>query len=331
MGRNSPGGGGEIRPVKRLLAWIAVPLVLAALVFLAYGSWQTARFLQSSLSVGQPTAQGSGWPAPEGPADIGYVGDPQAAFGYPFETVRLGTEIGDMPAWVIPAGGTSADGRWAIFVHGIGGRRENGYRFLPVLHEAGLPVLMLAYRNDAGAPPAPEGVYAFGLTEWRDIEAAVEHAVDAGAASVVIVAESMGGGIAGQFLRRSALARHVSAIVLDAPALDFPGLVTSSMAAQGVPLPGLLARGGMLLFDLRTGVDFSQASVLDDFAAYPGPLFLSHGAADRLVPVQTSDRLTEMRRGPTEYLRTQADHILSWKENPRRYDDALAAFLATSR
>ena len=38
-----------------------------------------------------------------------------------------------MPAWLIrPAAGSAASESWAIFVHGIGGRRENGYRFLPV-------------------------------------------------------------------------------------------------------------------------------------------------------------------------------------------------------
>ena len=221
-----------------IVGGLTVALVLAAAAFFGYGSWQAAGFLQASLAVGGPMAQGSGWSAPETPYDIGYAGDPMEAFGYGFRNIRLGSDLGDMPAWLVPPPAERASrGRWAVFVHGIGGRRENGYRFLPVLHQAGMPVLLLSYRNDEGAPPSAEGIYAFGLTEWRDLESAVEHAVDHGASSVVIVAESMGGAIAGQFLRRSALAGRVSALVLDAPALDFPVSWPPRSTGRAFPSP----------------------------------------------------------------------------------------------
>lgn len=312
-----------------IVAGLTVALVLAAAAFFFYGSWQSARFLQASLAVGGPTAQGTGWPAPEAPSDIGFAGDPGQAFGYEFRTVRLGSDLGDMPAWLIPPqSGAMQDRPWAIFVHGIGGRRENGYRFLPVLHRAELPVMLISYRNDEGAPPSSEGIYAFGLTEWRDLESAVEHAVDHGASSVVLVAESMGGAIAGQFLRHSRLATRVSAVVLDAPALDFPGLVAAQIDREGIPFAGIIARGGFVLFGQRTGVDLAQAYTIPEFIAFSGPLFLSHGANDRLVPVASSDHLVANRAHATEYLRTEADHILSFKADPQAYESALSAFLA---
>jgi len=313
-----------------IVAGLTVALVLAAAGFFGFGSWQAANFLQASLAVGGPTAQGSGWPAPESPADIGYTGDPEAAYDYDFQNVRVGSEVGDMPAWLIrPAAGSAASESWAIFVHGIGGRRENGYRFLPVLHEAGLPVLMISYRNDEGAPPSTEGFYAFGLTEWRDLESAVEYALDQGAASVVLVAESMGGAIAGQFLRRSPLASRVSALVLDAPALDFPGLVAAQIDREGVPFAGIIARGGFMVFRSRTGLDLALTYTIPEISNFSGPLFLSHGAGDRIVPVASSDHLAANRPHPTEYLRTEADHIQSWKADPDTYDAALSAFLDT--
>jgi len=311
-----------------IVAGLTVALVLAAAAFFGFGSWQAASFLQASLAVGGPTAQGSGWPVPDSPADIGYSGNPEAAYGYRFQNIRLGSEIGDMPAWLVrPAPGSASSESWAIFVHGIGGRRENGYRFLPVLHAAGMPTLMLSYRNDEGAPPSTEGLYAFGLTEWRDVESAVEYAIDQGAASVVLVAESMGGAIAGQFLRRSPLASRVSALVLDAPALDFPGLVAAQIDREGVPFAGIIARGGFMLFRYRTGLDFAQTYTIPQFTGFAGPLFLSHGANDRIVPVASSDYLVANRPYPTEYLRTEADHILSWKADPAAYEAALSAFL----
>lgn len=310
----------------RLFRWLVVLSLVVVAAYLAAGSYLAARILEGTLVVGVPTAQGSGWPEPETPADIGYSGDPSAAYSLAFENVELATDLGSMPAWLIPAGQEAR--RWAIFVHGIGGRRENGYRFLPTLHEAGLDVLMIAYRNDEGAPASREGIYAFGLTEWHDLDAAVAHALDHGAEQIVVVAESMGGGIVGQFLASSPHAARIGALVLDAPAIDLPAALGSLLASRGAPLAGVLARGGIAIFARRRGVDLADAVTTDTLAAFPGPMFLSHGAGDRLVPVATSDTLAERRGAPTRYLRTDADHILSWKSDPAAYDAALAEFLS---
>lgn len=271
-------------------------------------------------------AQGEGWPTPQGPTDIGYAGDPDKAFDHAFETVELNTELGPAPAWLIrpPVARTS---NWAIFVHGIGGARENGYRFLPVLLDAGLPTLMISYRNDSGAPRSPDGHHAFGLTEWRDLETAVEHALGSGAEGIVLVAESMGGGIVGQFLRQSSSAGKVKAIVLDAPAVDFAAIVRAMLSSYGAPLPGVLSHLALGISALRLPFNLNRAVVVDEIAAFAGPLFLSHGSSDRLVPVSGSDRLVAARLAPTQYLRTEADHIQSWKANPAYYDAALRAFL----
>ncbi len=313
--------------MRRAILWLVggVPVVLAA--YLAYAGWKVANLVDTILRVGSPIAQGEGQPAAGRPEDIGYVGDPLAAFHYAFEPVEVAGELGPMPAWLIQPG-TPSMKRWAIVVHGIGGRPENGYRFLPALRAAGLPVLMISYRNDEGAPPSPTGLYSLGLTEWRDLEAAVRLAGERGAPGVVLVAESMGGGIVGQYLRNAQLASHVDAIVLDAPMIDLPETLSALVGRLGVWLPRTVAGGALWLANWRYPIDLSDAVVTPELAGYAGPLFLSHGAADRIVPGATSDRLVAQRTAPTEYLRTSADHILSWKEDPGRYDHALAAFLA---
>lgn len=312
--------------MTRRLRGILVAVLAAVVIFLVVGSWQTAANLEATVRVGAATAQGSGWPTPQGPADIGYVGDPRAAFGFDFEDVAVRTDLGDAPAWLVPPAPAAAK-TWAIIVHGIGGRRENGYRFLPTFREAGMPTLLISYRNDEGTPAAPDGFYAFGLSEWHDLDAAVRFALGRGARSIVLLGESMGGGIVGQFLCHSEQAPQVKAIVLDAPAVDFSAIMVAEMRRMKIPLAGLLARGGIWLTALRTSIDFADANVTNAFADFPGPLFISHGTIDRIVPVATSDRLVSERKAPTEYLRTGADHIQSWKENPSRYDAALLAFL----
>lgn len=198
----------------RLLRFFVVAVLSSAVIFVAIGAWQTADRLGDLLTVGNKTAQGDGWPAPETPFDIGFVGDPQVALGAPFEDISIQTELGAAPAWLIaPDDGAPASKIWAIVVHGIGGRRENGYRFVPAFREAGMPTMLITYRNDAGAPLSKERLYAFGLTEWPDLEAAVEHALAAGAGSVVLLGESMGGGIVGQFMRHSQRRDRVAALL----------------------------------------------------------------------------------------------------------------------
>lgn len=313
--------------MRKALIALIVAAVAIALAYMVIGSWQAARLLDESLRVGAPTAQSSGWPAPQGPADIGYEGDPAAAFGYGFENVALDGELGPLPAWLIPPISPDTAKPWAIFVHGIGGRRENGYRFLPTLHEAGHPVLMLSYRNDGDAPADPSGLYAFGLTEWRDLDTAVRYARANGAPSVAIVAESMGGGIVGQFLRKSDAADTVSTLIVDAPALDFRTILTHQIRAMNLPLAPVLARGALWFSALSTPVRLGDADVSDVLAHFAGPIFLAHGTADSVVPIGDSDAMVARRDAVTQYLRTTAGHIQSWKEDPARFEAALAAFL----
>ena len=79
-----------------------------------------------------------------------------------------------------------------------------------MLHDAGWTSLVPTYRNDEDVPAGPDGRYNLGLSEWRDLEAAVDHAVRSGAQEVLLVGWSMGGAIVLQFLDRSPLADVVS-------------------------------------------------------------------------------------------------------------------------
>ncbi len=262
---------------------------------------------------------------PTDPVELGYRGDPGAAFGLSFETVNYTTPLGPAEAWLVP--GTRTDAPWAIYIHGIGGIRENGYKQLTALQQAGLTTLMITYRNDRGAPTDPRLLYAFGTTEWPDLDAAVNYALGQGAPSVVIVAESMGGGITGQFLRHSGQTDRVVALVLDAPALDLNQVVAATLSRLHLPFARELATISLWLFDHTHGSSLSDADTRAELARFPGPLFLSHGSSDTLVPVAISDDLVQQRQGPTSYLRTDANHLLSYKQDPARYRGEMVEFL----
>ena len=62
-------------------------------------------------------------------------------------------------------------------MHGINGTPQVGLRLVPTLRRAGLPTLLITYREDLGAPPSPDGFHHMGLTEWRDLKAAARYAL----------------------------------------------------------------------------------------------------------------------------------------------------------
>jgi uncharacterized protein len=308
--------------LRRLIVALAA---IAALYFI--GATIGATLLLNHLTVpGTVDWSGANNPNPPSePTELGYRGDPAAAFALSFETVHYPTDLGPAEAWLVP--GTRADAPWAIYVHGIGGIRENGNKQLTAIKQAGLTTLLIEYRNDRDAPADPRPLYAFGTTEWPDLNAAVSYALANGATSVVIVADSMGGAITGQFLRHSAQADRVTAIALDAPALDLDQVVAATLEQLHLPFARELAIASLALFDFTRGSTLSDADTRAELARFPGPLFLSHGSADVLVPVAISDELVPQRQGPTTYLRTGANHLLSYKEDPERYRDEMVAFL----
>lgn len=303
-------------------------VALVAIVVLYFvGATTGAALLLNHLTVpGTVDWSGANNPnPPSDPVELGYRGDPATAFGLAFDTVHYPTDLGPAEAWLVP--GTRAGAPWAIYVHGIGGIRENGYKQLHALQQAGLTTLMITYRNDHGAPPAPRPLHAFGTTEWADLDAAVTWVLGQGAPSVVIVADSMGGAIAGQFLRHSAQADRVVAIALDAPALDLNQVVAATLGRLHLPFAREIALASLRLFDHTHGSTLADADTRLELARFPGPLFLSHGSADTLVPVAISDDLVPQRQGPTTYLRTSADHLHSYRENPTRYRGEMVGFL----
>lgn len=322
--------GGEYGMTKRtagkICGWLLATIACLIIGYITIGGWVVYRGIDTVTTVGAMAAQA---PPPTSPPtsayDLAYVGDPGVALGLAFSAVAVPTDLGPAPAWLVPSPHAPAD-MAAIYVHGIAGRRENGYRALHALHAAGLPTLLITYRNDEGAPRSPDGRYHLGLTEWRDLDAAVSFMRARGIRRILLVGESMGGGIVGQFLIHSDQIDAIAGIILEAPALDAPAVVNRIARTIGFPVTKPLAPVALGLLSMRGGPDLAPARSIDAVARFPRPLMLIHGTGDRIVPVGISDALLRARFGATTYLQTHADHLLSWQEEPARYDAELRAF-----
>ena len=191
----------------------------------------------------------------------------------------------------------------------------------------GLPTLLIAYRNDPGAPKSEDGLIHLGATEWRDLESAARRAMREGARSFVLLGDSMGGAIVSQFIHESPLASRVRALVLDAPVLDWNAVLDLQADERG--LPTLLATTTEWAVSLRIDFDWSAFDQIARAREFRMPILLFHGTEDSTVPISSSDAFARALPGLVTYHRVaDAGHVESWNVGPSLYARRVRAFLA---
>ncbi|WP_053759588.1 MULTISPECIES: alpha/beta hydrolase [Streptomyces] len=252
-----------------------------------------------------------------------YVGNPGAALGLDHTDVEVPGELGNLPAWFVPG----ARDTWVITVHGLGTTREHPMNVMEFLHGLRCPVLDLALRGDPGAPRPPDGLNHLGETEWRDLDAAIRHAVRHGAERVVLYGWSTGAAMALRAAVHSAMRDRIQGLVLDSPVLNWAATLRALAAARHTPAPLLplavrAAQG-------RTGLYDGRAEAADaDPARLTVPALILHGPDDEVAPWVFSRRLAG-RRPDLITLHTvrNAPHNAMWNADPVTYEEALRRFL----
>lgn len=255
--------------------------------------------------------------------------DPKVGLGMRFDDVTVEGELGSLPAWFIDGSRNT----WVILVHGNALTRRDGLRLLPVLAAEGFPTLTITYRNDPETAKDPSGMLRYGLAEWKDLEAAARYALDNGAEDLVLAGYSMGGGVVANFLYRSPLAERVTAVVLEAPMLDFGRTVDFNAAQEklpliGSPVPQSLTSVAKFTARVRFGVDWRQLDYLERADELRAPILLIHGTADEEVPIETSEELAAARPDLVTFKRVKgAEHMEAWNVDSASYEQAVRAFL----
>jgi alpha-beta hydrolase superfamily lysophospholipase len=254
-----------------------------------------------------------------------YSGDPKTALGLDFTEIMVPTELGDAPAWYVPARGDT----WAITVHGSNAYRNSSLHAIATMHRVGMPVLDITYRNDLGAPASPDGLLHQGESEWRDLEAAIRKAQSMGARRIVLYGGSMGGAIVGQLLTRSPLADVVSAAVLENP--EISSRRTGEFTAAQMHLPSFMVPLMQQIINWRGGFDIATIDLLGHPPRVKPPTLLLMGDADKEHPVETARELVKASSAmnwPIQYEEFPgAGHSEIWNTDRERYDRTLAAFL----
>ncbi|WP_394770032.1 alpha/beta hydrolase family protein [Lacisediminihabitans sp.] len=259
-----------------------------------------------------------------------------AELGVPVEDVAIATEFGPAPAWLVPAAGPST--RWVIQVHGRAVRRAETIRAVPVFRDAGYTSLLISYRNDGDAPPSLDGRYGLGDTEWRDVEAAIQYALDHGATDVVLMGWSMGGATVLQAVTRSPLAGVVRGLVLDSPVVDWVTALRFQGTLLGLPGPvwsGVISLIGSEWARRLTGqsaaIDIGRLDFVRRSDELDLPILLMHSDDDGFVPSTASRALAEARPDIVTFESfSGARHTKLWNYDPPRWNAAIAHWLATA-
>ncbi|WLW56060.1 alpha/beta hydrolase family protein [Streptomyces sp. YU58] len=254
-----------------------------------------------------------------------HVGDPASALGLDHTDLDIPGELGPLPAWFVPGVRTT----WVIAVHGLGTTRELPLNVMEFLHRHNFPVLALAYRGDPGAPHARDGLNHLGETEWRDLDAAIHHALDNGARQVVLHGWSTGATMALRAAAHSELRGRVSGLILDSPVLSWETTLRALASARRtpgalLPLAVRAAQGRTGMHGRRPTTDTATATATHPMA----PTLIIHGPDDRVAPWTHSRRLADVHPNRVAlHTVRDAPHGAMWNADPKGYEEALRRFL----
>ena len=250
--------------------------------------------------------------------------NPKANLDLNYHDVSFESELGTLTGWHIP----EDTNHWIIGIHGHRSYRTETMRFVPTFQKCGLNVLLSDYRNDENAPIDKGGYHMFGLTEWPDLESAVNFCKANGAEKIFLMGHSMGGAILMKYLLESPTASIISGAILESPALDLNKII--EMKAAEIPL---LPRGAEYpvkkLVSRMVGLKWEDLNYLKRTEELSTPMLLIHSQADETVPVSLSDQLATQRPDIVPYLSLEnALHAAAWNTDKEVVESSIGTFIS---
>jgi hypothetical protein len=264
----------------------------------------------------------SGW---SGQASEG-VYTPKSVSNLDYETIYYESNLGKFPAYLTNDGDVGI----VIFVHGFRGdysREVFAKMRAGEIVDMGYRSMIISYRNDKGLPKDPSGIFQYGTTEWQDIDAAINKALEF-TDNVVLFGTSGGGGPISSWLENVGDENKVKGIIYEAPVINFWKSVEVNGAARYPWVPKQLFGYFKIVTEVRYGVDFQKMDFTEAVINSDIPVLLFHGDDDEWVPVEMSDLIAESRVNNLTYIRYEnVGHVTSWNADPDNYVYQLKTFL----
>jgi hypothetical protein len=252
------------------------------------------------------------------------------ALGATSRDVTYSAPGGPTPATIVePA--VRGNGIWVVVAHGRNGSIREGLRAVPLYAQRGLTTMLINYRDDKKEEGAAyeDGIGNFGQTEWEDLQAAVQYAVDAGAQEVILTGWSMGGAVVASYLERGSNTDVVIGTQLDSPAVSFSDIVIFGAEQMGIPVQPLAPVVWLAerITELRTGLDFDAVEYKDNAATWPVPAAVTAATADDLVPPDSIEEFAAAVPDGEFALFEGAAHTGEWNLDSAKYDQFIGRWL----
>ena len=252
--------------------------------------------------------------------------------GYRVEHVKYDSERGPIDAWIVHPRWKRKK-RYAIHTHGRGANPAETFRGLAPFAQAGVTSIVIAYRNDDGQPKGHGGRYGLGISESRDIDAAIELAIERGAERVTLVGWSMGGTASLYAANRGRFRNYIDGIVLDSPGSDWRAIIRSHAAARKVPrciaeIGMALIRRGIVRSGEPGGIDFEAISPQTFAKELTVPVLLLASENDRFVPWHGSQQIASLRPDLVQLKSVpDAGHVRLWNVDPEGWEQSVLTFV----
>lgn len=262
-----------------------------------------------------------------------------AELGFESSRVSIPTEGGMTWAWMVKPDATVAvPGHWAVHVHGRGSLPEETLRGVASFARAGVTSLIIAYRNDPGAPRGLRGRYGLGLAERRDIDAAIAWAREHGAERVTLMGWSMGGTASLLAAAYGPQRRSIDGIVLDSPGIDWPGILRAQARLAHAPawvgdLGRLFLQRGLVHGAVpgQKGTDIQLLTPESFAAGLSVPVFIHASPEDTYVPWHGACRLAELRPDLVSLRECRGEHVKLWNVDPEGWGNSTEEFVRSLR
>ena len=252
---------------------------------------------------------------------------PKSVSGLDYETIYYQSDLGEFPAYLTNDGDVGI----VIFVHGFRGdysREVFAKMRAGEIVDMGYRSMIISYRNDKGLPKDPSGIFQYGTTEWKDIDGAIDKALEF-TDNVVLWGTSGGGGPISSWLGNVGDKTKVKGIIYEAPVINFWESVEVNGAARYPWVPQQLFGYFKIFTEIRYGIDFENMNFTDNVINSDIPVLLFHGDDDEWVPVEMSDLIAENRDTNFTYIRYEnVGHVTSWNADPDNYVYQLDTFLS---
>lgn len=291
------------------------------------GNKGVQRTLSISSSAAQPIAGTFGRP-------VGNVfPDAKSANSTACE-VAIATPEGSAPAWFFEGTGKDA-ATWVIHVHGSLSGREGAFRSVHSIATSGYSSLVPSLRGDGEGPPAPRGAFTLGQTEWHDVDAALEYAVNHGATRVVALGWSSGASICLRLAADSIHRNKIIGLILVSPVLSWPNSIIYSAVQAKIPRAitraAMWALGVLPLSKLLGSPEplkFRELNWIRERRESPIPLLVIHSEGDSTTPFADTARFASLNREQVELAKFDgAGHALEWNTDPSRFKKIVRTWL----